>query len=59
MEVLLHFMYVVAIKDTGAWDGDSPAELSMIGLWNLTVVWLKVGPTPLGSSGFSISFSFF
>lgn len=42
MEVVLHFMYVVAIKDTGSWDGNSPAELSMIGFWNLIVVWLKV-----------------
>ena len=35
-------MYVVAIKDTGSWGGDSPAELSMVGFWNLIVVWLKV-----------------
>ena len=42
METMLHTLYVVAIKDTSAWDGDSPAELSMIGLWNLVVVWLKV-----------------
>jgi hypothetical protein len=42
METVLHTMYVIAIKDTSAWDGDSPAELSMIGLWNLVVVWMKV-----------------
>jgi D-alanyl-lipoteichoic acid acyltransferase DltB (MBOAT superfamily) len=42
MEVVLHFMYVVAIKDTGAWQGDTPAELSMVGFWNLIIVWLKV-----------------
>lgn len=35
-------MYVVAIKDTSAWYQDSVAELSMIGFWNLIVVWLKV-----------------
>jgi hypothetical protein len=35
-------MYVVAIKDTSAWAGDGPADLSMIGFWNLVVVWLKV-----------------
>lgn len=35
-------MYVVAIKDTRAWLGDSPMELCMIGFWNLIVVWLKV-----------------
>jgi D-alanyl-lipoteichoic acid acyltransferase DltB (MBOAT superfamily) len=44
METMLHSMYVVAIKDTSAWDGDSPAELSLIGLWNLVVVWMKVCP---------------
>jgi len=42
MEFILHFMYVVAIKDTHVWDGYSPAELSMIGFWNLMVVWLKL-----------------
>jgi len=42
MEAILHTMYVVAIKDTSAWEGDTPAELSMIGFWNLVVVWLKV-----------------
>ncbi|KAK4688045.1 membrane-bound O-acyltransferase GUP1 2, partial [Tremellales sp. Uapishka_1] len=42
MESVLHTMYVVAIKDTSAWAGDSPAELSLIGFWNLVVVWLKL-----------------
>lgn len=42
MEVVLHFMYVVAIKDNKAFFGDTPMELSMIGFWNLIVVWLKV-----------------
>lgn len=42
MELVLHTMYVVAIKDTKAWEGDSPADLSMIGFWNLVIVWLKV-----------------
>ena len=36
------FMYVVAIKDTKAWQGTNAAELSMIGFWNLIIVWLKV-----------------
>ncbi|KAJ7930114.1 glycerol transporter [Mycena leptocephala] len=35
MEFILHFMYVVAIKDTKAW-------IAMIGFWNLIIVWLKV-----------------
>jgi hypothetical protein len=43
MELVLHYMYVVAIKDSGAWQGDTPAQLCMIGFWNLIVVWLKVG----------------
>ena len=43
MEVILHYMYMVAIKDTKAWRGDTPLELSMIGFWNLMIVWLKVG----------------
>lgn len=42
MELILHFMYVVAIKDSAAWQGDTPFELSMIGFWNLIIVWLKV-----------------
>lgn len=45
MELVGHSMYVVAIKDesrSGAWKGEGPFELSMIGFWNLIVVWLKV-----------------
>ncbi|KAK7036422.1 glycerol transporter [Paramarasmius palmivorus] len=42
MEFILHFMYVVAIKDKKAWMGDSPAEISMVGFWNLVIVWLKL-----------------
>ncbi|THV05151.1 MBOAT-domain-containing protein [Dendrothele bispora CBS 962.96] len=42
MEFILHFMYVVAIKDRKAWIGDTPAEISMIGFWNLIIVWLKL-----------------
>lgn len=42
MEAVLHFIYVVAIKDAKAWSGDTPFELAMIGFWNLTIVWLKL-----------------
>ncbi len=42
MEIIQHYIYVVAIKDRKAWIGDSPFELSMIALWNLVIVWLKV-----------------
>lgn len=56
MEVVLHYMYVVAIKGSWAtrsdgagkaarvpaWAGDTPFELAMISFWNLIIVWLKV-----------------
>ncbi|KAI9001460.1 MBOAT-domain-containing protein [Trametes punicea] len=42
LESILHFMYVVAIKDTKAWIGYSAAELCMVGFWNLIIVWLKL-----------------
>ena len=42
MELILHFMYVVSIKDSRALFRDTPMELCMIGFWNLIVVWLKV-----------------
>ncbi|EIW57931.1 MBOAT-domain-containing protein [Trametes versicolor FP-101664 SS1] len=42
LEAVLHFMYVVAIKDTKAWIGYSAAELCLVGFWNLIVVWLKL-----------------
>lgn len=42
METLIHIMHVVAIKDTRAWSGMTPAQLSMLGFWNLIFVWLKV-----------------
>ena len=42
MEALIHVMYVVAIKDAHAWAGMTPAQLSMLGFWNLIFVWLKV-----------------
>ncbi|KZV94160.1 hypothetical protein EXIGLDRAFT_824417, partial [Exidia glandulosa HHB12029] len=42
MEVVLHYMYVVAIKSARAWAGDTPAQLYMLGFWNLIVVWLKL-----------------
>ncbi|CUA70892.1 Glycerol uptake protein 1 [Saccharomyces cerevisiae S288c] [Rhizoctonia solani] len=42
LEVILHMMYVVAIKDTRAWHGLSPLQLSMVGFWNLIIVWMKL-----------------
>ncbi|ANZ73919.1 BA75_01479T0 [Komagataella pastoris] len=42
MEFLLHFMYVVAVSKTKAWQGNTPFQISMIGLFNLNIVWLKL-----------------
>ncbi|KAK6455380.1 glycerol transporter [Scheffersomyces xylosifermentans] len=42
MEFLLHFMYVVAVSKTKAWHGDTPFQISMIGLFNLNIIWLKL-----------------
>ncbi|TBU27794.1 MBOAT-domain-containing protein [Dichomitus squalens] len=42
LEMILHLMYVVAIKDRRAWVGYSAAELCMVGFWNLIIVWLKL-----------------
>lgn len=50
MEFVLHYMYVVAIKDTKAWNGDTPFQLAMIGYWNLKVLWLKVRRNLLDAS---------
>ena len=60
MEFVLHFMYVVAIKDTRTWQGESPMELSMVGFWNLIIVWLKVlrrvlSTHPVVSNGFAVT----
>ncbi|GAA5838967.1 hypothetical protein JCM3766R1_004544 [Sporobolomyces carnicolor] len=44
MEIILHSMYVVAIKDSGIdwWTNLGPLQVSMIGFWNLIIVWLKL-----------------
>lgn len=42
MELLLHYTYVVAISKTKAWSGDTPFQISMIGLFNLNIIWLKL-----------------
>jgi hypothetical protein len=44
METLIHVMHIVTVKDAHAWSAMSPAQLSMIGFWNLILVWLKVSP---------------
>ncbi|KTW30410.1 uncharacterized protein T551_01693 [Pneumocystis jirovecii RU7] len=42
MEIMLHFFYVVAISKTKAWEGDSPFQISMIGFFNLQMIWFKL-----------------
>ncbi|KAI7865222.1 MBOAT, membrane-bound O-acyltransferase family-domain-containing protein [Mucor mucedo] len=42
MELTLHFLYVVAISKSKAWDGASPLEMSMIGYFNLVIIWMKL-----------------
>lgn len=42
MEVVLHYAYVVAVSKVKAWDGDTPFEISMVGLFNLNLIWLKL-----------------
>ncbi|KAI8816422.1 glycerol transporter [Fimicolochytrium jonesii] len=42
MEWMLHTIYVVAIKDTKAWEGFSPFQMSMVGYFNLKLIWLKL-----------------
>ncbi|CDO94930.1 unnamed protein product [Kluyveromyces dobzhanskii CBS 2104] len=42
MEFLLHFVYVVAVSKAKAWAGDTPFQISMIGLFNLNLIWLKL-----------------
>ena len=42
MEFILHFTYVVAVSKTKAWIGDTPFQISMIGLFNLNIIWLKL-----------------
>lgn len=60
MEGILHYMYVIAIKDTRAWKGDTPAQIGMIGFWNLIIVWLKVDhPTSKALKTTDCLFSFY
>jgi D-alanyl-lipoteichoic acid acyltransferase DltB (MBOAT superfamily) len=42
MEIMLHFIYVVAMSKSKAWIGFTPFELGMVGIFNLDYIWLKV-----------------
>ncbi|KAJ6543614.1 hypothetical protein DFH09DRAFT_1367936 [Mycena vulgaris] len=42
MELILHFIYAVAMRDTKAWVDSTPAQIGMFGFWNLIIVWRKL-----------------
>lgn len=43
MELVLHYIYVVAIsKSSPNWSVYTPAQLSMLGFFNLHIIWLKL-----------------
>ncbi|KAH7138337.1 glycerol:H+ symporter-like protein [Dendryphion nanum] len=43
MEIMIHYMYMVAIFHAKpAWDKYTPAQLSMLGFFNLKHIWLKL-----------------
>ncbi|KAI9846904.1 MAG: glycerol transporter [Sclerophora amabilis] len=43
MEIMLHFLYAVAIcKAKPAWETYTPFQLSMLGYFNLHIIWLKL-----------------
>ncbi|OAQ30302.1 MBOAT-domain-containing protein [Linnemannia elongata AG-77] len=42
MEFVNHYMYMVAISKTQAWDNDTILQIAMIALFNLVLIWLKL-----------------
>lgn len=42
MEFVLHYIYVVAVSKLKLWHNDTPFQISMIGLFNLNIIWLKL-----------------
>ncbi|KAI9139714.1 MBOAT, membrane-bound O-acyltransferase family-domain-containing protein [Paraphysoderma sedebokerense] len=42
LELFLHIFHVVAISKTRAWTGMTPFEISMVGYFNLKIIWLKL-----------------
>ncbi|KAK3810554.1 MAG: MBOAT-domain-containing protein [Linnemannia gamsii] len=42
MEFVNHYMYMVAISKTQAWDNDPILQIAMIALFNLVLIWLKL-----------------
>ncbi|GAA5797045.1 hypothetical protein HPULCUR_002423 [Helicostylum pulchrum] len=42
MEFTLHYLYVVAISKAQAWNKDTPLQISMVGYFNLVIIWMKL-----------------
>lgn len=42
MELTLHYLYVVAISKAQAWNNDTPLQISMVGYFNLVIIWMKL-----------------
>lgn len=42
MELVLHFIYVVAMSKAEAWSGLTPMQIAMMGYFNLHIIWLKL-----------------
>lgn len=42
MELVLHYIYVVAMSKAHAWQNLSPMQISMLGYFNLHIIWLKL-----------------
>lgn len=42
MEFVNHYMHMVAISKTQAWDDDTILQIAMIVLFNLVLIWLKL-----------------
>ncbi|KAF9319830.1 glycerol transporter [Podila horticola] len=42
MEFTSHYMHMVAISKTKAWDNDPILQICMIGFFNLVLIWLKL-----------------
>ena len=42
MELVLHYIYVVAMSKAKAWSNLTPMQISMLGYFNLHIIWLKL-----------------
>lgn len=42
MELILHYIYANVVSLAHAWHGDSSFQISMVGLFSLNIIWLKL-----------------